>query len=231
MRLQFILTVQLTDSSFSQKDDETIFSFAARCSLHLWTDCDFFLLSFHVFPSGAATANHGIFSHQLTSCHFSFRTSCHLWPSSKPLDWHSQSQHPLADIVTVPSLYRSKPSEFGEVSKTSNTNYPTPKMFSFLISPSQSLVPREKLTISILSTPSSVHCLFLSERSLNQTASLVSPLSCCAHFLSLMLTVFYHTSQLTLLSTHPNLFASSIAQYCVDCWVLEILHLLCLLSL
>lgn len=87
-------------------------------------------------------------------------------------------------------------------------------MFPFRIPPSKSLVPRENLNILTPSTSSSARCLFLSERSLNQTASLVSPLCCCTHFLSLMLTVFYHTSQLTLLSTHPNLFGSSIAQCC-----------------
>lgn len=53
-----------------------------------------------------------------------------------------------------------------------------------------------------------------SELSLNQTPLLVSPLCCHTHFLSLMPTAFYLTSQLTLLSTHPNLFASSITQYC-----------------
>lgn len=192
--------------------DETIFNFAAWCSLHVLTDWDFFFFSFHMFPSGAATANHGLFSQKVTSCHCSF--SCHLCSSSTPLDWHFQPQNSSTNIVTIPSLYTSKPTQFGVVAKTSNISYPTRKMFSFWIPPSQSFVTRENLNIFISSTSSSVHCLFLSEQSLNQTALLVWPLCCCTYFLSLMLTVFYHTSQPTLLSTHPNLFASSITQCC-----------------
>lgn len=226
MRSQFSLTVQLTDSLISQKDDETIFTLAPWCSLHVLTDGHFFFFSFHLFPSGVATANHGLFSHQLTPCHFSFRTSCHLWSSSKPLDWHFQPQRSSTDIVTVPSLYRSKPSQFGFVSKTSKISCPTSKMFSFWIPPSQSLAPRENLDILTPSTSSSARCLFLSERSLNQTASLVSPLCCCTHFLSLMLTVdSWHFSPPIPTCLPPPLLSA------VDCWVLEILHLLYLLSL
>ncbi|MED6268348.1 hypothetical protein CHARACLAT_021443 [Characodon lateralis] len=64
-----------------------------------------------------------------------------LWSSSRPPAWHFQPHHPSTDVLSIPSLNMSKPSQSGRsgfISKTLNMSCPSDKVIPDPIHPHHS---------------------------------------------------------------------------------------------